>query len=394
MKPDKLRIAIYSGVIPTTTFIEHLIGSLAAYPVEILLFGTLRSVPEYTGGHVKVYATCQSGFAKRIQLILRLIRLFFKDFKAFRYVVAGFRRSGSIDQLARYVPVLLHKPDIFHIQWAKSVPDWMFLKEEFGIPVVVSLRGAHINYSPLADQSLADAYRRTFPKLDGAHAVSEDLAGKGEKYGMTAGKIRVIRTGVPLDISIDRTPIIEKFNEPLKLLSVGRFHWKKGYDIALDALDRLHHNNTPFRYTLVAGSENEELLFQLKDLNLEQFVEFKDKISQTEVLECMDQADILLLPSVEEGIANVAVEAMARGTLVLSSDCGGMPELITDGETGFLFRAYHPEDLAAKVVEITRLPVAEINRIRANALEHVKTHFTLERLGSEMYQWYRELIAG
>ena len=54
------------------------------------------------------------------------------------------------------------------------------------------------------------------------------------------------------------------------------------------------------------------------------------------VKELIKNADILLLSSVEEGIANVVLEAMALGTLVVSTECGGMNEVIKNNENGFL----------------------------------------------------------
>ena len=70
-------------------------------------------------------------------------------------------------------------PDIFHIQWAKSLPFWFFLKEIYGVKIVLSLRGSHVNYSAFADDFLARQYNALFPKVDKMHAVSNKLLIKG-----------------------------------------------------------------------------------------------------------------------------------------------------------------------------------------------------------------------
>ena len=85
--------------------------------------------------------------------------------------------------LAITLPIVNHLPDIFHIQWAKALPKWFFLKQLFGVKIVLSLRGAHINYSPLADSYLANQYSMLFPNVDMIHAVSKDLAAKAKEYG-------------------------------------------------------------------------------------------------------------------------------------------------------------------------------------------------------------------
>ena len=51
----------------------------------------------------------------------------------------------------------------------------------------------------------------------------------------------------------------------------------------------------------------------------------------------MRESDCLILPSVQEGISNVVLESMAIGLPIISSDCGGMKEIINDGRNGFLF---------------------------------------------------------
>ena len=74
-----------------------------------------------------------------------------------------FTKSGSIFiSLSKILPVLNHTPDIFHIQWAKSLPFWFFLKEIYGVKIVLSLRGSHINYSAYANDSLAKNYNILF----------------------------------------------------------------------------------------------------------------------------------------------------------------------------------------------------------------------------------------
>ena len=72
----------------------------------------------------------------------------------------------------------------------------MPLQKEFNIPIVLSLRGAHVNYSPLADASLLESYKRNFPKVRGFHAVSKQLVMKAEFYGASADKIHVIYSGL------------------------------------------------------------------------------------------------------------------------------------------------------------------------------------------------------
>ena len=80
------------------------------------------------------------------------------------------------------MPVVNNLPDIFHIQWAKSLEEWIFLKDIFDIKLVLSLRGSHITYSPLSNEKLAKNYVAYFPKVDCFHAVSLAIANEASKY--------------------------------------------------------------------------------------------------------------------------------------------------------------------------------------------------------------------
>ena len=80
----------------------------------------------------------------------------------------------------KFYPVLYHKPDIFHLQWAKSLEDWIWL-QEFGVKVILSLRGTHITISPIANETLASKYKQLFPKVDAFHAVSNSICRRRQR---------------------------------------------------------------------------------------------------------------------------------------------------------------------------------------------------------------------
>ena len=168
---SKKKIAIYSGDIPSTTFIENLIKSIAEDNFTVLLFGVQKKHVTYKNQNISVYPT-PVGIGNLILFVLwNRIKLFLinrPNYNILRtHIDSGnfsFRKKFKL--WARYLPVILNLPDIFHIQWAKSLNDWMFLKSKFGVKIILSLRGAHINYSPIADVNLATSYRKNFPLTD------------------------------------------------------------------------------------------------------------------------------------------------------------------------------------------------------------------------------------
>ena len=111
----------------------------------------------------------------------------------------------------------------------------------------------------------------------------------------------------------------------------------------------------------------------IHELDLTNEVELLPKMPQSAVFDEMKAADVLLLPSLEEGIANVAVEAMALGTPVISTDCGGMEELITHKKEGWIVPTYSVEEMANQILEFSQMDVNEICKVKENARLKKKT---------------------
>ena len=80
-------------------------------------------------------------------------------------------------------------------------------------------------------------------------------------------------------------------------------------------------------------------------MSLEKEVKIISSNSQESIYKKMKESDCLILSSVDEGISNVVLESMAIGLPVISSDCGGMEEIITDGVNGYIFQSRDSKSL-------------------------------------------------
>ena len=355
MVNKKLNIAIYSGNIPSTTFIENLIEGLSESGFGIYLFGKQTKVVSYKGD-VKIFSTPISDLKLVIFVMKESLKLFFKDsrllFRSLKKICSRkkklkifFTEAGAI------LPILNNPPDIFHIQWAKTVEQYPELFELLNCKFVLSLRGAHINYSPLNDINLANAYRKTFPIIDGFHAVSEAIGNESVKYGADKTKVKVIHSSVREEL-LKKNSELYKGEESLRVISIGRHHWKKGYHYALDTMKALKDEGINFKYTLVAQGEiPEEILFMLEEYKLHHNVEVIKGMAYEKLIEKLQQSHLLLLSSVEEGIANVVLEAMAVGVPVITTDCGGMNEVVEDKVNGYIVPVRNPKILLKKIKE-------------------------------------------
>ena len=394
---NKIKIAIYSGDIPSTTFIENLIEAVAEEGFEIYLFGKKRKDVSYKGS-VKVFATPESSsgllffvFRESISLFLKDRSLYFKTYRLLKKKNKNFK--NLIRNLGFILPILNNQPDIFHIQWAKTVNLNYEIYELLNSKIALSLRGAHINYSPLNDSKLKEAYLKYFPKTDAFHAVSKAIASESLKYGANEDKIQVIHSSVRDEYLVSKNADEKKIGK-FEIISVGRHHWKKGYHYALDAMNQLRNENFNFIYTIIAqGDIPEEILFLMNEYNLSDHVKIMKGMQHKDLMEKLRSSDLLLLPSVEEGIANVVLEAMGSGVLVLTTDCGGMNEVIQEGVNGFIVPVRDPQAIAEKIKMIANTNYSDLKKVTSKAMETIKSEFSREKQKKEFSMFYNSLIS-
>jgi glycosyltransferase involved in cell wall biosynthesis len=99
--------------------------------------------------------------------------------------------------------------------------------------------------------------------------------------------------------------------------------------------------------------------------------------------------DLLVLPSLTEGLPNVVLEAFAYKTPVVATAVGGVPELVIDGETGWLVPPRDPRALAQAILDALSNP-EEARRRAENAYKHLLEHFTVEK---QVDKWEQALQA-
>lgn len=392
----KLKIAIYSGQIPSTTFVESLIQAIGEHH-EVLLFGSQTKTINYTNENIKTFIIPNNNWLKGVyniwrstQLALRRPKSLVQLWKETNTHKTAYHKWQNYSKL---LPMVLHQPDVLHIQWAKSLEEFMVLKTVFNIPIVLSLRGSHINYSPIVSKKLADSYLKNFSQVDAFHAVSKAIAVEAEKYGAPTDKIQVIYSMVPNLFFDAYQPLKPKDKSAIKILSMGRPHWVKGYAYAIQAIATLKNKGYTVQYQIIGiDKPDEELLFLIAELGLEKNVSLKPKMPQSELIALMQTQDIMLLSSLEEGIANVVLEAMAIGLPVISTDCGGMSEVVIPGETGFLVPNRDPKAMAQAVIELQNMTLNELQIQTENAHKLIKSKFDVTRGLKQFLELYQSVL--
>ncbi len=388
-----MKIGIYAGEIPSTTFIERLVSGLALSDNEVIVFGT-KSKPVKKRKNVSLIGI-NPGSGK-----LGLLIFYFKY-----YTLTHLFRRSELKKLrdqktqlpirirAMKLAIIWQRLDVFHLQWVKGIESYVWLKD-LDVKLIASLRGAHINYSPLADAKLAETYREIFPKIDAFHGVSEAICREATKYGADLEKCHVVYSGFPIQNfpkeNWNKNKDLSKKNK-IEVISVGRSHWKKGYHFALDGFKILKDKGFQFEYTVIGAEGNEELMFQRHQLELTQEVEFLNNVPFNQVIDRIRKADVLLLPSVEEGIANVVLEAMLLGTLVISTNCGGMKESIEDLKEGLIIPVRDPQAIADTIEHTSRLNTEEYTAITEGAYSKICIQHNEAKMVSDMLSIYKSI---
>lgn len=144
------------------------------------------------------------------------------------------------------------------------------------------------------------------------------------------------------------------------ILYVGTLIPRKGVHLLLDAFGRIASEFEAVGLWLIGKAEDGEYAQALRDqatrMRLSERVHFLGPMPQEKLAEHMTEAEVLVLPSLSEGLGRVVFEAMACGTPVIGSHVDGIPEMITEGENGFLVPPSDVSLLAERLRWILRHP--------------------------------------
>jgi colanic acid/amylovoran biosynthesis glycosyltransferase len=298
--------------------------------------------------------------------------------------------------LYRLLPFSGIKTDIIHFEWNFAAVEFFPLFDLFNCPAVVSCRGAHVQVAPFNPQreSYVSGMRRSFERASAVHCVSEMIQREAQEYGLDPEKAFVIRPAVDPSFfyPAPRGSVPQKY---FHIVTTGSLIWRKGYEYALIAIRRLIDRGIKVRFDLIGDgpkSEMQRLLFAIDDLELQSAVFLMGALRPEEVRTRLQESHAFLLSSLSEGISNSVLEAMACGLPVVSTNCGGMAEAITDGVEGFLVPVRDPAAMADRLERLAS-DVGLQRRMGEAARARVIKEFSLTAQGERYVDIYRGLLA-
>jgi glycosyltransferase involved in cell wall biosynthesis len=183
-------------------------------------------------------------------------------------------------------------------------------------------------------------------------------------------------------------------NKPLRLLNVARLDPVKAQDILINACAILRRKGIDFYCRIVGdGPKRIELEELIREFDLESHIELMGSRYQDEVIQLYDWSQVVVLSSLSEGTPMTVVEAMAKARPVVAPNITGIPEMVKDGLTGFLFEKGSYEDLADRITRLFETPEL-MERMGREGRKRALQIFDLERNAKNLMSVFnRELPA-
>jgi len=222
--------------------------------------------------------------------------------------------------------------------------------------VLVHFRGHDI--SSHVREHGEDVYDPVFAEADGFLAVCDAFRDRAIALGAPAERVSVIPSGVAVG-GFRYTPRGWRPDRPLNLLAVGRLVEKKGFAFAIDAVARVAAEGLDARLLIMGdGPLHAALSARAAAHGIADRVTFFGAADHAQVAEQLDRAHLFLAPSTtaangdKEGVINTLKEAMAAGCPFVTTDHGGIPELVEGLDAGIMVPEGDAEALALALVEL------------------------------------------
>ena len=290
-----------------------------------------------------------------------------------------------------------HSADLMHIYFGHTGVHLLPFIQQWDKPCVVSFHGADVALK----QDIRDyptKLRCLFDAVPLVFARSQSLADRLVQLGCPAEKLRINRTGVPLNefsFVHRQAPQDGKW----RIIQACRLIPKKGVATSLRAFAIFKKDNPEAEFYIAGkGPLQPELEMLAAGLGVFRDVHFVGFLSQSKLMELYASSHLFLHPSEtppdqnQEGVPNSILEAMAPGLPVAATKHGGIPEAIDHGRTGWLVPEEDHVALASAMQKIARSPDV-LTEMGLRAREAVANRFEQEAQIDQLESFYEEAIA-
>lgn len=395
-KPLDLLIVGYGN--GDITFINQLIRGLTQKGIHVTIASSSKESLNHIGPGMAKWLWAPSWNVNQLRRMAALVWLMMSHFQLhrptwFSNLIA--REKGwrsRLEVVYRYLPFTQKKWDVIYFPWNSAAIDYAGLFDA-GMPVVISCRGSQINIRPYlkGQETYSSRLRETLRQADSVHCVSQDILQQARHYGQDEDKAVIIHPAVDTDLFKP----VEKNNstEMLRLVTTGSLIWQKGYEYLITALSILRGAEVDAELHIIGeGYERSRIFFSAQDLEVQEKVFLHGKLTPEQVRDQLQRANIFVFASLSEGLPNAVLEAMSCGLPVVTSDCGGVREAITDGVEGFVVPVREPVLMAETLHELAQ-DLALRKRMGAAGRERMLKGFRLEDQVDHFITLFNSLVS-
>lgn len=278
------------------------------------------------------------------------------------------------------------KMDWLHFGFATMALGSETVAKATGAKMAVSFRGFDIAVYPVKNPG---CYSFLWKYVDKVHTISDDLLVLAKNHGLPEN-ISVQKITPAIDVKMFKSVTKDfSINQKTVFMTTGRLHWKKGFVATLEALAIFKGAGFDFTYKIVGeGEEYERIAFAAYQLGLKDNVQFLGLLAHQQVKKELEEADIYLQYSVQEGFCNAVLEAQAMGKLCIVSNAEGLSENVKDGYSGWVVPKNSPHLLAERIKKVLLMDVETKKISSQNAVERVRKEFNLKKQEKEFLEFY------
>jgi glycosyltransferase involved in cell wall biosynthesis len=213
------------------------------------------------------------------------------------------------------------------------------------------------------------------------------------RAGLSRQQVQSVFVGGSQDTWGGREPQPEPAR--LRVVGGGLLQGHKGIDVLLRATRRVKDVGVSLDVTVVGtGRQERELKALARELGLGSSVDFTGHLPHAALIDLLDQADVVVVPSVApEVLGRMAIEGASRGNAIVASEIGALPEIVIDGVTGYLVRPGDVQQLADRLIDL-HANRKLLRTMGERGLEECRSRFAAPVVARHVTEAYRSVALG
>ena len=229
------------------------------------------------------------------------------------------------------------------------------LKERYGTPLVITSHGFDIYNLPFKDDEWSKKIQYVLNSADFAMTVSNSNLQLMKKL-IAHTPTKILPNGFKRDFFFyrDKEETRNVLNLPINkkiIFTAGHLIEVKGHKFLVEAMNEIVKSRKDTLCLIAgSGSQKNSILKQIKKLRLQDYVKLVGEIPHCNIPLWINACDIFVLSSLNEGNPTVMFEALGCGKPFIGTKVGGIPEIISSNEYGFLVKSKDPQDLSEKML--------------------------------------------